>query len=124
MQASRGQIDSFRLFGDDYDTHDGSCIRDFIHVNDIAQAHLRGLDYLNIDNSKSEEFNLGNGNGYSVKDVIEKVKNLTGSDFKVEIYKRRLGDPSILVASSLKAKKILKFNPIYSTLDKIIETLI
>ena len=122
MQAANGQRDSVSIFGNDYDTNDGTCVRDYIHVNDLADAHLRGLEYL-TDNG-SAEFNLGNGNGFSVKEVIQKVKDITSKDFKVMEEGRRDGDPSILIASDIKAKEELKLQPSFSSLEEIIQTLI
>ncbi len=123
MQAANGQRDSVSIFGNDYDTNDGTCVRDYIHVNDLANAHLKGLDYLNQDESPSAEFNLGNGNGFSVKEVIQQVKNVTGKDFKVLEEGRRDGDPSTLIASDEKAKKVLKLKANFSKIEKIIQTL-
>ena len=123
MQAANGQRDSVSIFGDDYDTKDGSCVRDYIHVNDLADAHLRGLDYLSNNTSQSSEFNLGNGKGFSVKEVIQKVKDMTSKDFKVLVEGRRGGDPSTLVASDIKARKVLKLKANFSEIEKIIQTL-
>jgi UDP-glucose 4-epimerase len=123
MQAANGQRDSVSIFGDDYDTKDGSCVRDYIHVNDLADAHLRGLDYLSDNTSQSAEFNLGNGKGFSVKEVIQKVKDITSKDFKVLVEGRRDGDPSTLVASDIKARKVLKLKANFSEIEKIIQTL-
>ncbi len=120
MQAANGQRDSVSIFGDDYDTKDGSCVRDYIHVNDLADAHLRGLDYLSDNTSQSAEFNLGNGKGFSVKEVIQKVKDITSKDFKVLVEGRRDGDPSTLVASDIKARKVLKLKANFSEIEKII----
>ncbi|WP_416199164.1 GDP-mannose 4,6-dehydratase [Sporanaerobacter sp.] len=108
------------IFGDDYNTPDGTCIRDYIHVMDLAQAHLLALDKLKKD-GESGIYNLGNGKGFSVKEVIEKSKEVTGRDIPVEIGNRRKGDPHILVASSEKAKKELGWKPKYNSLEKIIE---
>ena len=124
MQAANGQRDSVSIFGNDYNTTDGTCVRDYIHVNDLANAHLKGLDYLNRSESPSAEFNLGNGNGFSVKEVIQQVKDITGKDFVVMEEVRRDGDPSTLIASDDKAGKILGFRANFSSLDKIIETLV
>lgn len=123
MQVVNGQRDSVSIFGDDYNTYDGSCVRDFIHVTDLANAHLKGLDYLNDSSSYSSEFNLGNGKGYSVKEVIQKVKDLFNKDFKVLLEGRRDGDPPILVANDAKARKVLKLNIEFSKIEKIIQTL-
>ena len=123
MQAANGQRDSVSIFGNDYDTNDGTCVRDYIHVNDLANSHLKGLDYLNQSESSSTEFNLGNGNGFSVKEVIQQVKYITGKDFKVLEEDRRDGDPSTLIASDKKAKKELSLSPDYVSLESIIKTL-
>jgi UDP-glucose 4-epimerase len=123
MQAANDQRESVRIFGTDYDTNDGTCVRDYIHVNDLADAHLQGLDYLNDNSPQSAEFNLGNGNGFSVKEVIQKVKDITNKDFKVVEEGRRDGDPSTLIASDAKAKQVLKLQPNFSSLKDIIQTL-
>lgn len=94
-----------------------------IQVNDLADVHLRGLDYLSDNTSQSAEFNLGNGEGFSVKEVIQKVKDMTNKDFKVLVGGRRDGDPSTLVASDKKAKKELNLSPDYVSLESIIKTL-
>jgi UDP-glucose 4-epimerase len=124
MQATNGQRDSVSIFGNDYDTNDGTCVRDYIHVNDLANAHLKGLDYLNQSESPSAEFNLGNGNGFSVKEVIQQVKDITGKDFVVLEEGRRDGDPSTLIASDAMAKEKLGLKINFTTLNKIIDTLI
>jgi UDP-glucose 4-epimerase len=123
MQAANGQRDAVSIFGNDYETTDGTCVRDYIHVNDLANAHLKGLDYLNQSESSSAEFNLGNGNRLSVKEVIQQVKDITGKDFKVLEEGRRDGDPSMLIASDNKAKKELNLSSDYSSLESIIKTL-
>lgn len=124
MQAANAQRDSVSIFGNDYDTKDGTCVRDYIHVNDLSNAHLNGLDYLNQGESPSAEFNLGNGEGFSVKEVIQQVKHITGKDFKVLEESRRDGDPSTLIASDNKARKILGLEVNFSSLEEIIETLV
>jgi UDP-glucose 4-epimerase len=123
MQAANGQRESVRIFGTDYDTSDGTCVRDYIHVNDLANAHLKGLNYLNKSESQSEEFNLGNGNGFSVREVIQKVKEITNKDFKVVEEGRRDGDPSTLIANDARAKQVLYLQPSFSNLEEIIQTL-
>ena len=123
MQAANGQRGSVNIFGSDYDTNDGTCVRDYIHVNDLASAHLQGLNYLNKSESKSAEFNLGNGSGFSVREVIQKVKEITVKDFKVVEKGRRDGDPSTLIASNEKANRKLGFTPNYIGLESIIKTL-
>ena len=124
IQAANGMRDSVRIYGSDYDTNDGTCVRDYIHVNDIADAHLLGLEYLCKDGVPSSEFNLGNGNGFSVKEVVKKIKDMTGNNFLVIEEGRREGDPSTLIASDEKAKKILKFKKNFPSLEQIIQTLL
>ena len=124
MQAANGQRESVSIFGNDYDTNDGTCIRDYIHVNDLANAHLQGLNYLNKSGSSSAEFNLGNGDGFSVKEVIQQVKKITQKDFKVVEGKRRNGDPAILIASNQNAKAKLKIELRYPSLKDIIKTVL
>jgi UDP-glucose 4-epimerase len=107
------------IFGTDYDTPDGTAIRDYIHVNDLAQAHVLGLEYL-FKSQTSDIFNLGNGNGFSVKEVIDTAREITGKKIPAIECDRRPGDPAILVGSSEKAKKILGWCPKYPQLDIII----
>ncbi|WP_330204144.1 UDP-glucose 4-epimerase GalE [Cyanobacterium sp. Dongsha4] len=119
LYAALGKRDSISILGDDYPTPDGTCIRDYIHVEDLAQAHLLGLEYL-LDGGKSEVFNLGNGNGFSVKEVIKAAKKVTSKDFTVKNAPRRPGDPPMLVGSSEKARKILNWQPQYPDIETII----
>lgn len=121
LQTALGQREKMFIFGDDYDTPDGTCVRDYIHVTDLADAHIKALEKL-FKTNESGIYNLGNRKGFSVKEVIEKAKKVTGKDFKVEIEARRNGDPSTLIASSEKAIKELGWKPKFNTLDKIIET--
>ncbi|WP_223068566.1 UDP-glucose 4-epimerase GalE [Paenibacillus caui] len=121
LQAALGQRPSIAVFGDDYPTEDGTCIRDYIHVSDLADAHLRAVDYLRKGGA-SDVFNLGNGQGFSVKEVIAKVKEVTGIDFPVEHKPRRAGDPAVLIASSEKARRVLGWSPSRDNLDVIIES--
>lgn len=121
MQAANKTRDHISIFGTDYDTPDGTCVRDYIHVTDLAQAHILAASYL-MDGNKSDVFNLGNGVGFTVKQVIEEVKRVTGKDIKVIEEGRRAGDPAVLIASSKKAKEILGWKPQYADLSKIIET--
>lgn len=121
IQTALGQRDSVTILGDDYPTKDGTCIRDYIHVVDLARAHVLALEYLN-KGGESDVFNLGNGSGYSVKEIIDAVKRVSGKDFDVKITKRRPGDPARLVASSEKAENILKWQPKFKNLDDIIKT--
>lgn len=117
--AALGKRESISIFGTDYPTEDGTCIRDYIHVTDLAQAHVLGLEYL-LKGGDSEVFNLGNGNGFSVRDVIETAKQVTGKDIKIVERERRPGDPPILVGSSEKARKVLDWRPNYADLKQII----
>lgn len=121
LQAALGQRDSIIIFGDDYNTEDGTCVRDYIHVTDLADAHILALDKMRAD-GKSNIYNLGNGNGFSVKEVVDITRKVTGVDIKAELGERRPGDPAILVASSEKAKKELNWKPKYNDLGTIIET--
>ncbi|TDX59247.1 UDP-glucose 4-epimerase GalE [Orenia marismortui] len=120
LQTLLGERDEIYIFGTDYDTKDGSCIRDFVHVNDLADAHIKGLERL-FEGGSSEVFNLGSGAGYSVKEIIDEAKEITGVDFKVVEGERRDGDPAILIADSSKVKQVLKWEPKY-TLNDIIRT--
>lgn len=119
LQTALGHRESISIFGTDYDTPDGSCVRDYIHVLDIAQAHILALEYL-LQDGKADVFNLGNGNGFSVKEVIETARKITGKEIKAEIGDRRPGDPPSLVGSGAKAQKILGWSPQYSNLTDII----
>ncbi|MBO8160720.1 MAG: UDP-glucose 4-epimerase GalE [Thermosipho sp. (in: Bacteria)] len=120
FDAALGVRENIKIFGTDYDTRDGTCIRDFIHVNDLADAHIKGLEYL-LSGEGTNYFNLGSGEGYSVKEVIEKVKEITKRDFEVIETDRRPGDPPYLIADSEKASKVLGWKPKYD-LNMIIET--
>tara|TARA_X000000950_G_C13919846_1_gene662851 strand:- start:107 stop:1090 length:984 start_codon:yes stop_codon:yes gene_type:complete len=111
----------FSIFGNDYNTVDGTCVRDYIHVNDICNAHLKSLEYLK-SNKGAFNFNLGNGNGFSVLEVLETSKKVTKTDIKYKILDRRDGDPDILVADSSKAEKILGWKPEYDNLHSIISS--
>jgi UDP-glucose 4-epimerase len=119
LLTALGKRDSVSIFGTDYDTRDGTCIRDYIHVTDLAQAHVLGLDYL-LKGGESQVFNLGNGNGFSVREVIETAKQVTGKEIKIVESDRRPGDPPILVGSSDKARTILGWNPKYPEVNEII----
>ena len=119
LQTALGHRESISIFGTDYDTPDGSCVRDYIHVLDLAQAHILALEYL-LDCGTTDVFNLGNGNGFSVKQVIETARKITGKEIKAEISDRRAGDPPILVGSSAKARQVLGWQPQYSNLEAII----
>lgn len=121
LQAANGTRDHISIFGTDYNTPDGTCIRDYIHVTDLAQAHILAVKYL-LDGGNSDIFNLGNGVGFSVKEVIETARKVTGKEIKAIEEARRAGDPAVLIASSDKAKKILGWKPEYDDLSTIIET--
>ncbi|WP_067258564.1 UDP-glucose 4-epimerase GalE [Methanobrevibacter cuticularis] len=116
------------IFGDDYETFDGTCIRDYIHVCDLAQAHIKAFEHLQEDETnknplkKSNIFNLGNGNGFSVKEVIAACEKVTGHKIKKELAEKREGDPAILIADSKKAIETLKWEPKFTDLNKIVET--
>lgn len=119
LQAASGRRDSISIFGQDYETPDGSCVRDYIHIVDLCSAHLLALNEL-MNGSKSRQFNLGNGVGFSVLEVIDVVKQVTGKEFKVKKEGRRSGDPAILVADSLLAKSELGWNPVFNNLSEIV----
>jgi len=108
------------IFGDDYDTEDGTCIRDYIHVSDLADAHLKALEFL--DDNESEIFNCGYGYGYSVKEVIKTMKKVSNTDFKVEMLERRAGDPAILISNNDKIKNKMNWVPKYNDLELICKT--
>ncbi len=120
LQAAGGQRDSVSIFGTDYDTPDGTCLRDYIHVTDLAEAHVLGLEYL-WQHQVSEIFNLGNGNGFSVKEVIDTAKQVTGKDMAVIKCPRRAGDPSALIGSAAKARELLQWQPQYPQLQSILQ---
>ena len=120
LQAASGRRDSIKVFGNDYNTPDGTCIRDYIHIVDLCQAHYLALEQL-LDGADSMAFNLGNGNGYSINEVVAMVKQVTGRDFKVEPEERRAGDPASLVADSTAARAELGWNPMYADLESIVQ---
>ncbi|MFO8238072.1 MAG: GDP-mannose 4,6-dehydratase [Prochlorococcaceae cyanobacterium] len=122
-QAALGQRDDFAIFGDDYNTPDGTCIRDYIHVLDLAEAHIKALEYLTDPAAAGfEPLNVGTGRGYSVKEVVDMVKKTAGKDFDVPITERRSGDASELVADSSKIQNALGWEPKYSDLETIISS--
>ena len=121
LRVPMGGSDSVAIYGTDYPTRDGTCIRDYIHVADLADAHLKALEYLEGGNA-SEKFNLGNGVGFSVREVVKSAEKVTGTAIPTREQARRPGDPAILVASSDKARKILQWIPRYSELDSIIRS--
>ena len=117
-QTIVGKRDKMSIFGDDYDTKDGTCIRDYIHVEDLASAHLAVLDYL--QSSDSAVFNVGYGTGFSVKEVVTEAKKVSGVDFKVEIAPRRAGDPACLISNADKIRTKTSWHPEHESLDEII----
>jgi UDP-glucose-4-epimerase GalE len=121
LQTALGQREALNIFGDDYPTRDGTCIRDYIHIDDLAQAHLLALERLLKDRSGGQ-YNLGNGDGYSVKEVIEMARKITGKAISAKITERRTGDPATLIGSSEKAIKELGWKPRFPELDTIIES--
>ena len=120
LEVALGLRDEIQLFGDDYETPDGTCIRDYIHVSDIADAHVLALSL--IDELDSGAFNLGTGTGFSNRDVIESVRRVTGHSIPVVPAPRRIGDPARLVAGAARATDVLDWRPAYPTLDAMVET--
>lgn len=121
LQVPNGQRDFISIFGDDYDTEDGTCIRDYIHVTDLAQAHILAMDNL-MAGGENNVFNLGNGVGFSVKEVIDTARSVTGHSIPAKTTPRRAGDPAQLIASSEKARTVLGWNPQHADLEEIIAT--
>jgi UDP-glucose 4-epimerase len=120
--AALGQRSHVSIFGTDFDTPDGTGIRDYIHVDDLARAHVDALTYLNGDNNPSQILNCGYGQGYSVREVIEKVKEISGVDFTVIEAERRAGDPACVIAANDRITKILGWKPRFNDLDTIVRT--
>ena len=121
LQVPNGKREFISIFGDDYDTKDGTCIRDYIHVTDLAQAHILAMDYL-MKGGESNIFNLGNGVGFTVKEVIDTAREVTGHPIPAKTTPRRAGDPAQLIASSEKARTVLGWHPEHADLREIIET--
>ena len=121
LQVPNGKREFISIFGNDYETKDGTCVRDYIHVNDLAQAHILAMEYLRKGND-SNIFNLGNGVGFTVKEVVETARKVTGHPIPAKEEPRRAGDPSTLIASSEKAKEILGWKPKFDDLETIITT--
>ncbi|MDP4083239.1 MAG: UDP-glucose 4-epimerase GalE [Bacillota bacterium] len=120
LQVALGQREHISIFGEDYDTQDGTCIRDYIHVEDLIDAHILALHYLQND-GESNVFNLGSSRGFSVKEIVEAVREVTGHPIPAKVEGRRAGDPGSLVASSEKAKHVLGWNPKRTSIQEIIE---
>lgn len=121
LKTAKGEFDRLSIYGIDYPTPDGTCIRDYIHVNDLADAHIQSLNYL-METGTTHIMNCGYGHGYSVKEVVAVAKNVTGIDFTVEETGRRAGDPPQLVADSTKLRRITGWQPRYDDLEFIIKT--
>jgi UDP-glucose-4-epimerase GalE len=121
LQTALGKRDKITVFGDDYSTEDGTCIRDYIHVTDLSQAHLLALEKLMNDDSRGK-YNLGNGDGHSVRQVIYTAQEVTGNQIPLEVVERRPGDPAILIGSSEKAVRELGWKPRFADLRSILET--
>ena len=119
--AAQGKLPFISIFGDDYPTPDGTAIRDYIHISDLSQAHLLALEHLR-QNKNSEFINLGNGQGFSVKEVIETARKVTGKNIEAKTAPRRAGDPSRLVADAKKAREILGWNPQFPDIESIVES--
>jgi len=121
-EAALGKRKDFQINGNDYETPDGTCIRDYIHVIDLAEAHIAALKFLTSENKGFRAFNVGAGKGFSVLEVVKKVKEVSGIDFKTPIGSRREGDPARLIAKAEKVKKELGWQPKYSDLETIIKS--
>ena len=121
LQAASGRRDDIKIFGNDYATDDGTCVRDYIHINDLCEAHSLALQHM-VDTNRSARYNLGNGKGFSVKQVIDVAKQVSANDFKVSIEARRDGDPAVLVADAGLAKKELNWQPKFAELKDIVKT--
>jgi UDP-glucose 4-epimerase len=121
LSAAQGKIPHVSIFGDDYATPDGTAIRDYIHISDLSTAHLLALDHLNAGKA-SDFINLGSENGYSVNEVIETARRVTGLPIEAKTAPRRAGDPTRLVANAAKARDVLGWKPQFPELEKIIES--
>jgi len=121
LNTAAGKQDEIKIYGVDYPTPDGTCVRDYIHVDDLVSAHLIALSYL-INDGRSNIYNLGNSRGYSVREVIETVRKVTGKNINVVETGRQIGDPAVLVADSQKIRSELGWKPVYEDLEKIVQT--
>ncbi|MCL6454583.1 MAG: UDP-glucose 4-epimerase GalE [Alicyclobacillus sp.] len=122
LQVARGQRDTVSIFGSDYPTRDGTCVRDYIHVMDLASAHRLAVRRLRTERGGAESFNLGNGKGFTVQEVVEAARQVTGQPIPVTMAPRRTGDPAALVASSDCAREVLGWEPTYTDLSAIISS--
>jgi len=120
LEVPLGKREAITIYGDDYDTEDGTCVRDYVHVEDLVDAHILALEYL-VNKNTSNVFNLGSNTGFSVKEIIEVARKVTGHSIPSILGERRAGDPSKLVASSAKAREILGWSPSKTSVEKIIE---
>lgn len=121
LDAAAGRRSEITIFGGDYETPDGTCIRDYIHVTDLAQAHAKAVKYIN-EQKESNMFNLGNGSGYSVMEIIKTAEKITKQHIPYQIAARRQGDPAVLIGSSEKARKILNWQPEFPSIEEVIKT--
>lgn len=121
LKTALGKRESIGIFGDDYPTKDGTCVRDYIHVRDLAAAHLLAMQYLD-KGGESGSFNLGSGEGFSVKEIIGTARKVSGREIKAVVQPRRAGDPSTLIASNRKAREILGWNPRFTKVEDILES--
>ena len=121
LEVALGQREQLAIFGDDYHTADGTCVRDYVHVEDLLEAHILALEYLKAGNL-SNIFNLGSNSGFSVKQMLEAAREVTNKQIPAKVAPRRAGDPATLVAASDKAKELLGWQPQYTSVKKIIET--
>jgi UDP-glucose 4-epimerase len=121
LQAASGRREDIRIFGNDYPTEDGTCVRDYIHINDLCLAHSLALKHMQ-ETGNSARYNLGNGKGFSVQQVIDTTRKVTGKDFRIIEDNRRPGDPAVLVADSTLAQQQLGWQPEHTDLETIIAT--
>lgn len=121
LEVALHKRDAIQVFGNDYPTKDGTCVRDYIHVDDLADAHIRAMEYL-LQGNASTTLNLGNGTGFSILEIIEAVKKVTNEDIPILNSPRRAGDPAVLIASNEKAKELLHWTPRYHHIEDIIQT--
>lgn len=121
LDVALGNREKIMMYGDDYDTKDGTCVRDYIHVSDLASAHSLAVDRL-MNGGESAIYNLGNGTGFSVKEIVDIARNVTGNPIPAEVAPRRAGDPAVLIASSERAMKELGWTPKFNKVETIIET--